>query len=60
VTVCESCQIPSTCEGGLEVDPDTGLCLACQPCPDCGRSDTDCDFSMCRTLDRPVSDRFTG
>lgn len=27
---------------GVEVDPTTGLCLHCQPCPECGEMGTAC------------------
>jgi hypothetical protein len=30
-------------EVGVPVDPASGLCLHCQPCPNCGRYGTGCD-----------------
>ena len=32
---------------GVEVDPDSGLCLHCQPCPSCHRYGTDCSDWHC-------------
>lgn len=52
--VCVSCL---TADGdvtrdGVAIDPDTGLCLHCQPCPRCGRMGTGCDDDA-RTCDPP-------
>lgn len=38
---------------GVEIDPSTGLCLYCQPCPACGRTGTGCDDDGARVVCAP-------
>lgn len=40
---CVCCMSPETTAA---VDPTTGLCLYCQPCPKCGRLGTGCDDAL--------------
>lgn len=39
-TICWCCL---TSEQDIAIDDISGLCLACQPCPYCGRTGTGCD-----------------
>ena len=60
---CECCgQTEGVCDGlidGVAVDPITGLCLHCQPCPDCGEYGTSCWDDPFRGCVNPISPRRT-
>lgn len=47
--VCVCCLIEDGDEDnhGVAVDPTSGLCLHCQPCPHCERFGTDCTDRYC-------------
>jgi hypothetical protein len=39
---CVCCLQTDGFRGGVEVDPSSGLCLYCQPCPTCGETGSPC------------------
>ena len=39
---CVCCLQIDGVRDGVEVDPQSGLCLYCQPCPECGQMGTAC------------------
>lgn len=51
-TVCGDDQMQIDEEKG---SPTEGLCVTCQPCPGCGLTGRDCDFSYCWTERRVLA-----
>lgn len=46
---CTCCLVWEDDNGGEVVDTITGLCLGCQPCPQCGLLGTACTDETCST-----------
>lgn len=55
--VCSCCGVREGDErqDGVAVDPASGLCLHCQPCPTCGVMGTGCTDRLCLTPAPSVS-----